>query len=91
MTRSLLERARDLTAALPASDGDGTCRELGVLSERELTVAPHIVDGLTHGEIGAQPYISPETVEHHVAKIRRKLGASTRAEVLVALPTQLAT
>jgi DNA-binding NarL/FixJ family response regulator len=30
--------------------------------------------GLTHKEIGAQLCISPETVEHHVAKIRQKLG-----------------
>ena len=60
-----------------------------VLSEREQTVAQYVVDGLTHKEIGAQLYISPKTVEHHVAKIRQKLGASTRAEMLAALKTQL--
>jgi DNA-binding NarL/FixJ family response regulator len=60
-----------------------------VLSEREQMVAQHIVDGLTYKEIGAQLYISPKTVEHHVAKIRQKLGASTRAEMLAALRTQL--
>ena len=52
-------------------------------------VAQYIVDGLTHKEIGAQLYISPKTVEHHVAKIRQKLGASTRAEMLAALRSQL--
>ena len=46
--------------------------------------------GLTHKEIGAQLCISPETVEHHVAKIRQQLGATTRAEMLAALRTQLA-
>ena len=64
-------------------------RYRGVLSEREQTVAQHVVDGLTHKEIGAQLYISPKTVEHHVAKIRQKLGATTRAEMLAALRTQL--
>jgi DNA-binding NarL/FixJ family response regulator len=53
-------------------------------------VAQYIVDGLTHKEIGAQLYISPKTVEHHVAKIRQKLGASTRAEMLAALRSHLA-
>ena len=61
-----------------------------MLSEREQMVAQYIVDGLTHKEIGAQLYISPKTVEHHVAKIRQKLGASTRAEMLAALRSQLA-
>jgi DNA-binding NarL/FixJ family response regulator len=56
-----------------------------VLSERELEVGTLVLDGLTHKEIGAQLYISPKTVEHHVAKIRQKLGVSTRAELLVAL------
>lgn len=90
VTRQLLEQARDLKAALPSSDPGETTSATSVLSEREQMVAQYIVDGLTHKEIGAQLYISPKTVEHHVAKIRQKLGASTRAEMLAALRTQLA-
>lgn len=90
VTRSLLERARDLKAALPASDPAESAMTVGVLSEREQMVAQYIVDGLTHKEIGAQLYISPKTVEHHVAKIRQKMGATTRAEMLAALRTHLA-
>jgi len=90
VTRSLLEQARDLKAALPASDTSEAATTASVLSEREQMVAQYIVDGLTHKEIGAQLYISPKTVEHHVAKIRQKLGASTRAEMLAALRSQLA-
>ena len=41
-----------------------------------------VVEGRTHKEVGAQLYISPKTVEHHVAKIRQKIGASSRAELL---------
>ena len=59
-------------------------------SRSQKDVAQYIVDGPTHKEIGAQLYISPKTVEHHVAKIRQKLGASTRAEMLAALRSQLA-
>jgi DNA-binding CsgD family transcriptional regulator len=91
VTRALLERARDLKAALPAAEVAAEAPATpSVLSEREQTVAQHVVDGLTHKEIGAQLYISPKTVEHHVAKIRQKLGASTRAEMLAAVRTHLA-
>ena len=89
-TRSLLEQARDLKAALPSAEQAEVPSGESVLSEREQTVAQFVVDGLTHKEIGAQLYISPKTVEHHVAKIRQKLGASTRAEMLAALRSQLA-
>ena len=90
VTRALLEQARDLKAALPASEPGDAPSGVSVLSEREQMVAQYIVDGLTHKEIGAQLYISPKTVEHHVAKIRQKMGASTRAEMLAALRTHLA-
>jgi DNA-binding NarL/FixJ family response regulator len=89
VTRALLEQARDLKAALPTSDPSEVASVASLLSEREQMVAQYIVDGLTHKEIGAQLYISPKTVEHHVAKIRQKLGASTRAEMLAALRTHL--
>jgi DNA-binding CsgD family transcriptional regulator len=89
VTRALLEHARDLKAALPTSDPAEVPSADSVLSEREQMVAQFIVDGLTHKEIGAQLYISPKTVEHHVAKIRQKLGATTRAEMLAALRSQL--
>jgi DNA-binding NarL/FixJ family response regulator len=89
VTRALLEQARDLKAALPAADAGDAAATASVLSEREQMVAQHIVDGLTHKEIGAQLYISPKTVEHHVAKIRQKLGASTRAEMVAALRSHI--
>ena len=89
VTRVLLEQARDLKAALPAAEAADAASSVSVLSEREQMVAQYIVDGLTHKEIGAQLYISPKTVEHHVAKIRQKVGASTRAEMLAALRAHL--
>lgn len=93
LARSLLGQARELKGTLPTAevgiaDGEGQAPE-GVLSDREREVARLVVDGLTHKEVGAQLYISPKTVEHHVAKIRQKLGASTRAEMLAALRTEL--
>jgi DNA-binding NarL/FixJ family response regulator len=86
VTRALLEQARDLRSTLPTAEAEQSPAASG-LSEREQMVAQYIMDGLTYKEIGAQLYISPKTVEHHVAKIRQKLGASTRAEMLSALRT----
>jgi DNA-binding CsgD family transcriptional regulator len=84
--RRLLERARDLgpsaEAAAPATGADAV---LSGLSEREVEVARLVLAGRTYREIGAQLYISPKTVEHHVARIRTKVGATTRAEFVAAL------
>jgi len=87
VARRLLERAREL------SEPDTTAAEqpaakvgrAGSLSERELAVAKLVLAGSTHREIGAQLYIAPKTVEHHVARIRSKLGAGSRAELLAVL------
>ena len=40
-----------------------------------------VLDGLTHKEVGAQLYISPKTVEHHVGHILTKLGFANHAQV----------
>jgi DNA-binding CsgD family transcriptional regulator/tetratricopeptide (TPR) repeat protein len=51
------------------------------LSGREQEVARLVLTGLTYKEIGAQLFISAKTVEHHVARIRRRLGATSRREL----------
>jgi DNA-binding CsgD family transcriptional regulator len=90
--RRLLERARDLTGPDPATTarGEGQHGAAGQaqqagLSDREVEVATLVLSGRTHREIGTQLYIAPKTVEHHVARIRTKLGATTRAEFVAAL------
>ncbi|MGW0246045.1 LuxR C-terminal-related transcriptional regulator [Nocardia goodfellowii] len=70
----LADPARDRTA--PAADAET------VLSEREREVAELVLLGLTYREIGARLYISAKTVEHHVARIRRRIGATSRSELL---------
>jgi DNA-binding CsgD family transcriptional regulator len=88
LSRSLLERARELNASLPTLER-GVVPSFTALSERERQVAALVVGGLTHKEIGAQLFISPKTVEHHVAKIRQRVGATSRAELLSELRTLL--
>jgi DNA-binding CsgD family transcriptional regulator len=48
-----------------------------------------ILDGHTHREIGARLYISPKTVEQHVARLRQKLAVAGRAELMSALRSRL--
>jgi DNA-binding CsgD family transcriptional regulator len=51
------------------------------LSPREREVARMLAGGRTNREIAEGLFLSPRTVEQHVAKVLRKLGARSRAEV----------
>ena len=83
VTRRLLERARAAAVDPSPTEQAATDGLVGLgLSEREVAVARLVADGRTHKEIGGQLYVSPKTVEHHVARIRQKLGAATRAELI---------
>ena len=55
------------------------------LSERERDVAVLILQGKTYAEIGQAIFISPRTVEHHVASIRRRLDATSRSDLIAKL------
>ena len=54
------------------------------LSPREADVLALLVDGLAVGQISKRLYISDSTTQTHVAKIYDKLGASNRAQAVMA-------
>lgn len=90
----LLACARELhpvdgTRSLVAADDSTTSGDrlpaTEVLSERELEIARLVLQGRTYAQIGETIFISPRTAEHHVAHIRRRLGATSRADVLAKL------
>jgi DNA-binding CsgD family transcriptional regulator len=87
--RRLLERARELSRTEGPADDAPPDAGRGGLSDREVEVARLVLAGRTHREIGSQLYLSPKTVEHHVARIRGKLGAGSRAEMIAALRRHL--
>jgi DNA-binding CsgD family transcriptional regulator len=62
-----------------ASDGDGP------LSDREREVAGLVLEGLTYKQIGERLFISAKTVEHHVARMRQRLGSGSRGELFAHL------
>lgn len=74
----------------PPDDGGPELERL-VLSGRELEVSQLILAGLTYKQIGERLFISAKTVEHHVARIRGRLGVSTRNELFGRLRGQLGT
>lgn len=67
--------ARGLQALHRATDDDG-------LTERETEVVRMIALGHTSAEIAQQLHLSRRTVETHRARIHRKLGFKTRAELV---------
>jgi DNA-binding CsgD family transcriptional regulator len=93
---AMLQLARDLkqTTALDATPGldapsavdtshPGPTRPASTrLSDREREVAELLLLGMPYRDIGTQLFISAKTVEHHVARIRRRLGAESRSEML---------
>lgn len=70
--------------AAPTDTEDGP-----VFSERELEIGRLILAGLTYKQIGPRLYISPKTVEHHVARMRQRLGVASREELFDQLRTAL--
>ncbi len=74
-------------ALLAAGSGES---RIDTLTDRELDVLRLLALGHTNQEIAAELYLSARTVESHRAHIMRKLGVSTRAELVrVALEHRL--
>ena len=101
---AMLQLARDLKLASAVDDGPSaepapaTAAPTGAprqqssrLSDREREVAELLLLGMPYRDIGSQLFISAKTVEHHVARIRRRLGAESRSEMLSMLRAMLAT
>lgn len=60
-------------------------RDSSGLSAREREVARLVLEGRTYREIGEAIFVSPRTAEHHIAQIRRRLGAAGRSDLLTKL------
>ncbi|MCU1437274.1 MAG: hypothetical protein JWP66_361, partial [Naasia sp.] len=68
------------SVAVRAADGRGE-----LLSARERDVARLVLEGKNYKEIGEVIFISPRTVEHHVSRIRQRLSAQSRSDLLTQL------
>lgn len=91
---AMLQLARDLKLSAPRDDAPKAESAVDTplpahqpprsssLSDREREVAELLLLGMPYRDIGSQLFISAKTVEHHVARIRRRLGAGSRSELL---------
>lgn len=55
------------------------------LTPRELEIAELVAQGLTNAEIGAALWIQPDSVKQALKRMFRKLGVSTRAQMVAQL------
>lgn len=60
--------------------GDGLPDD-GALTAQEARIAAAVADGATNRELATQLVVSPKTIEYHLARIYRKLGIRSRAEL----------
>ena len=72
------------TASLPCASGR---RRLG-LSRRELQLIPIIAQGLTNKEIANHFCLSEQTVKNHLYRMKHKIGAEDRLEMVQLYRTQ---
>ncbi len=94
---AMLQLARDLKLTTSGGEGNADVAEAPAvaapppgssmapssrLSDREREVAELLLLGMPYRDIGSQLFISAKTVEHHVARIRRRLGAESRSELI---------
>ena len=55
------------------------------LTAREQEIALLVLEGLTQREIAGRLFLSAKTVEHHVARIKQRLGSVSRADLFTQL------
>lgn len=67
---------------IPRSRADETIRGGASLTTRQAEVLELLKEDLSNIEIADRLFLSPRTVEHHVAAIMSKLNASTRQEAV---------
>jgi DNA-binding NarL/FixJ family response regulator len=80
LTKRVAGRLRELGIRVPQGPRQATRGNPAGLTGRQLEVLALLTEGLTNTEIAERLIVSPRTVEHHVAAVLTKLGATTRRD-----------
>ena len=75
-------------AGAPATDPKPGRADLASLTARERQIADILTTGVRTKEIAGALFLSPRTVESHIARIYRKLGVASRLALVAALAAQ---
>jgi DNA-binding CsgD family transcriptional regulator len=76
------ERARSELRASGETLRRRRAREERELTPQELQIVLHVARGMTNREVGAALFLSHKTIEFHLGRVYRKLGMSSRAELI---------
>jgi DNA-binding CsgD family transcriptional regulator len=76
---TLTQEQRRRAQRSPRNDGNPTTTSLDTLTPRERQIADLAATGLTNQEIATRLFLSPRTVESHLARIFPKLNIRTRS------------
>jgi LuxR family maltose regulon positive regulatory protein len=79
---TLVGEVRGLRARLSAEPAPAA-RGMSSLTTAELRVLPMLATHLSFPEIGAEMFLSPNTVKSQAMSIYRKLGASSRNQAVI--------
>ena len=84
---SLVQRVRELQDLVESWQCDRSSiadakDRLSILTEREMEVAKEMAVGLSNKEIARKLDVSPRTVEAHRARLMKRLGVSSLADVV---------
>ncbi|GIE29512.1 helix-turn-helix transcriptional regulator [Actinoplanes italicus] len=78
----LLDSARAMQDRGTRADSPAVTTGQQLLSAREREVGALVLAGMTYKQIADRLYLSAKTVEHHMARIRQRLGCADRHELL---------
>jgi DNA-binding NarL/FixJ family response regulator len=86
LTLQVLEASVHATRSAELEVAEQSLRR--ILSSREQDVLRLVAEGLTSKAIGKQLFLSPKTVDHHLASVFNKLGVDTRAQAVAVATRQ---